>query len=144
MSKLRFRLDHPEIATSVAQTILEGIGMKNGNSRLGVTVCTALLLGACTQSTGVLPIGPDTFSITTSDELGGVVAAKRAAIVEASTFCTNRGQQMVAIGSQSSVKNDWAGDSIGHHDFTFRCLNAGDPQLGRPVVGGSQQNLILN
>jgi hypothetical protein len=110
---------------------------------VGIT-CAASLLGACAQSTGVLPMGPDTFSIATSDELGGVVAAKRAAVMEASTFCSSRGQQMIAMQSQSSVKKDWAGDSIGHHDFTFRCLNAGDPQLGRPVIGGSQQSLIVS
>ncbi len=108
------------------------------------SIFAASLLGACTQSTGVLPMGPDTFSIATSDELGGVVAAKRAAVMEASAFCTSRGQQMVAMHSQSSFKGDWAGDSIGHHDFTFRCLNAGDPQLGRPVIGRSQQSLTIS
>ena len=112
--------------------------------KIGGLICAASLLGACEQSTGVLPMGPDTFSIATSNELGGVIAAKRAAVSEASTFCTSRGQQMVAIQSQSSVKEDWAGDSIGHHDFTFRCLNAGDPQLRRPVVGNSQQSLIIS
>ena len=89
-------------------------------------------------------MGPDTFSVATSDEIGGVVAAKRAAIIEASAFCTNRGQQMVAMQSQSNVRRDWAGDPIGHHDITFRCLNAGDPQLARPVIGGSQQSLMIN
>ena len=108
------------------------------------TVCAVSLLGACTQSTGVLPMGPDTFSIATSDELGGVVAAKRAAVQEASTFCSSRGQQMIAVQSQSSVKEDWAGDSIGHHDFTFRCLNANDPQLRRPIVGNTQQSMIIS
>ncbi|HBB83911.1 MAG TPA: hypothetical protein DC031_11685 [Sulfitobacter sp.] len=104
----------------------------------------ASLVGACAQSTGVLPMGPDTFSIATSDELGGVIAAKRAAISEASAFCANRSQQMVTLQSQSSVKDDWAGDPIGHHDFTFRCLNADDPQLRRPIVGNSQQSMIIN
>ena len=107
-------------------------------------ICAVLALGACEQSTGVLPMGPDTFSVTTSNELGGVVAAKKAAVSEASAFCTSRGQQMVAMQSQSSVKEDWAGDSIGHHDFTFRCLSAGDNQLRRPIVGNSQQSLIIN
>ena len=112
--------------------------------KIGGMICAVLALGACEQSTGVLPMGPDTFSITTSSELGGVVAAKRAAVSEASAFCTSRGQQMLAMQSQSSSKVDWAGDYIGHHDFTFRCLNAGDPQLRRPVVGNSQQSLIIN
>ncbi|MFT6089421.1 hypothetical protein [Sulfitobacter sp.] len=112
--------------------------------KIGGMICAVLALGACEQSTGVLPMGPDTFSIATSSELGGVVVAKRAAVSEASAFCTGRGQQMVAMQSQSSVKDDWAGDSIGYHDFTFRCLNAGDPQLRRPVVGNSQQTLIIN
>ena len=112
--------------------------------KIGGLICAASLLGACEQSTGVLPMGPDTFSVTTSSELGGVVAAKKAAVLEANTFCTSRRQQMVAMQSQSSVKEDWAGDSIGHHDFTFRCLSTGDSQLRRPVVGNGQQSLIIN
>jgi hypothetical protein len=112
--------------------------------KIGGMICAMIALGACEQSTGVLPMGPDTYSIATSSELGGVIAAKRTAVSEASAFCTNRGQQMVAMQSHSSVKDDWAGDAIGHHDFTFRCLNAGDPQLRRPVVGNSQQSLIIN
>ena len=118
--------------------------MRNKIIELAGVFFAASLLGACTQSTGVLPMGPDTFSIASSDELGGAVAAKRAAVMEASAFCASRGQQMVAMQSQPSVKEDWAGDSIGHHDFTFRCLNAGDPQLGRPDIGISQQSLIIS
>ena len=103
----------------------------------------ALTLSACTQSTGVLPMGPDTYSVTTSDELGGVVAAKRAAVSEATAYCTARGQQMVAMQSQSDVRRDWAGDAIGHHDFTFRCLDPNDPQLGRPVIAGDERSLTI-
>ncbi len=88
-------------------------------------------------------MGPDTFSVATSDEISGVVGAKRAAITEASSFCAARGQQMVAMQSQSTVRPDWVGDPIGHHDFTFRCLSAGDSQLARPVIGGNAQSLTI-
>ena len=118
--------------------------MKIANRRIFLSYCTVLLLTACAQSSGVLLMGPDTFSIATSDGIGGVVATKRAAIIEANTFCIGRGQQMIAMQSQSSVRQDWGGNFIGHHDFTFRCLAAGDSQLGRPVIGGSQQSLIIN
>ena len=103
----------------------------------------ALALSACAQSTGVLPMGPDTYSVTTSDELGGVVAAKRAAVSEATAFCAARGQQMVAMQSQSDVRRDWAGDAVGHHDFTFRCLDPNDSQLGRPVIAGDARSLTV-
>lgn len=106
-------------------------------------IAFALALSACAQSTGVLPMGPDTFSVATSDELGGVVAAKRAAVSEATGFCAARGQQMVAMQSQSAVRPDWVGDPIGHHDFTFRCLDGNDPQLGRPLIAGNERSLTI-
>lgn len=103
----------------------------------------AAFLGACAKTSGVMPIGPDTYSIVTADELGGVVEAKRAGLAEANAFCASRGQQMVVMQSQSDVRPDWVGDPVAHHDVTFRCLNAGDSQLQRPVVGSRDNSLIV-
>lgn len=111
--------------------------------RLLIPLAFTALLGACAQTSGVMPLGPDTFSIVTTNELGGVLAAKKAGLEQANAYCASRGQQMVVMQSQSDVRPDWVGDPVAHHDVTFRCLNAGDSQLSRPVVGANSNSLIV-
>jgi len=90
--------------------------------RLSTPLASLVLVSACAQSSGVLRLGPNTYSIVTADELGGVIAAKRSGVQEASAFCASKGQQMVAMQTQSNVRPDFPGDPVGHHDLTFRCV----------------------
>jgi len=105
-----------------------------------VLVC-ALLLSACAQSSGVMQLAPNTYSIVTADEVGGAIAAKRSGLQEAAAFCASRGQQMVTMQTQTDVRPDFVGDPVAHHDLTFRCVAPGT--AGHSVVGGSENALIV-
>ncbi|OQM74701.1 hypothetical protein BFN67_03430 [Pseudaminobacter manganicus] len=101
----------------------------------------ALALTACVQTSGVMQLGPNTYSVVTSDEIGGVIGAKKSGLQEAATYCAGKGREMVAMQSKSDVRKDFVGDDIGHHDLTFRCLPKGISQ--KPVVGGYEAALIV-
>jgi len=104
--------------------------------------CGTAALASCAQSSGVMQLAPNTYSIVTADELGGTIAAKRAGLQEASAFCASKGQQMITMQTSSDVKRDFVGDPVAHHDLTFRCAPAGStPQV---VVGGHRDALIVN
>lgn len=105
-----------------------------------ILVCT-LLLSACAQSSGVMQLAPNTYSIVTANEVGGAIAAKKSGLQEAAAFCAARGQQMVTMQTQTDVRTDFVGDAVAHHDLTFRCVQPGT--AGQSVVGGSEQALIV-
>lgn len=101
----------------------------------------ALVLTACAQTSGVMQLGPNTYSVVTSDEIGGVIGAKKSGLQQAAAYCAGKGREMVAMQSQSDVRKDFVGDNVGHHDLTFRCLPKGTPK--NPVVGGHAAALIV-
>lgn len=101
----------------------------------------ALLLSACAQSSGVMQLGPNAYSIVTANEVGGTIAAKKSGLQEAASYCASRGQQMVTMQTQTDVRPDFVGDPVAHHDLTFRCVAPG--AAVQPVVGGSENALIV-
>ena len=58
-----------------------------------ISVVAAIVLAGCANSSGVVKVGPDTFTISTSASpgKGGVPAAKRIAYQEAAAECAKRG-----------------------------------------------------
>lgn len=109
--------------------------------RLVAVAIPALALAACAQTSGVMQLGPNTYSVVTSDEIGGVIGAKKSGLQQAAAHCAGKGQEMVAMQSKSDVRKDFVGDNIGHHDLTFRCLPHGTSK--NPVVGGNEAALIV-
>lgn len=105
--------------------------MKNS---LFVIIPLYLTLVACNTTSGVLPMGPDTYSLSTSSEFGGTVEAKKLALTEANNYCKSMGKELLPLNTAQSVKPDWTGDSIGHYDIDFRCLGVGDEELQRPQI----------
>jgi hypothetical protein len=103
-------------------------------------MCLALLC-ACAQSSGVMKLGPNTYSIVTTDELGGTIASKRAGLEEGAAFCAGIGQEMAVMQSQSDVRTDFVGDPVAHHDLTFSCVRVGSSS--QRIVGGSPDALIV-
>jgi hypothetical protein len=86
-------------------------------------LASCLSLGAC-SSTGVLPIGPDTYRITGSamDSFGGQVTAEKEALKTANEYCQSQGRQLLMIADQRGEP------TIGSGEFSmnFRCLAPGE------------------
>ena len=51
---------------------------------------------------------------------------------------------MMPMQTQSGSHRDSFGDNIATYDFTFRCLAAGDPDLGRPELKDPTTNINVN
>jgi hypothetical protein len=91
----------------------------------------AATLSACTTSTGVTKLGPDTYMLSTqaAPAAGGAGGARANAIREANAYCASMGREVI-------VTNHGTGRgfaSLGAADVTFRCLASGDPDLHRPT-----------
>jgi hypothetical protein len=97
-------------------------------------IIAAALLTACASSSGVLPIGPDTYTISVGVSATGSISgnnarAKREALTEANEFCEKRGKQILV---QNSGMNSTMYGSTS--EIVFRCLSANDAEMQvRPV-----------
>ena len=91
-----------------------------------VLIFSVLLFG-CATSTGVIPSGPDTYTITTDNRLGLVGVIKKRAIQDAKAYCASSGKKMRTVRPPrlSSQKN-FVGKEIPTYNLTFRCLATGD------------------
>jgi hypothetical protein len=117
---------------------------KHTAHRVGRGTSLALLfcLSACTSS-GVLQIGPDTYTISTSNELSPALAKKRA-LQDAEEHCQSKGQYVMPMRTHTGSHVDSFGDNIATYDFTFRCLEEGDPDLSRPEIKDPTVNINKN
>jgi hypothetical protein len=99
-----------------------------------VMFAAALIMSAavvgCASSTGILPAGPDTYTI--SEKLapirGGGDAAEREALTKANDFCAQHGQQFVPnnMGQSGNLSNPYGPTG---YTVTFRCLQPNDPAV---------------
>lgn len=96
--------------------------------KIAVVMLASITVSACglkTYSSGVLPMGPDTFSVS-ADDLNASTA-KQAAHSQAQAHCASLGKEILVMNTKASR----ATRNI--YDVTFRCLSKGDPELTRPT-----------
>jgi hypothetical protein len=101
-------------------------------SPLGTTG-VVVTLTACAASTGILPAGPDTYTVTErlAPIRGGGTEAQRVAMTEANAFCEKQGRRFLplSMNDAGSLTNPYGPTG---YTVTFRCLAPGDPELARP------------
>lgn len=96
---------------------------------LFVTVAAISLTG-CISSSGVLPMGPDTYSISVhAAPVRGQAGAKKAALTEANQYCMQQGKTMLVKSMDHSTFSSLPGDDL---NIIFQCLSNGDQGLQRP------------
>ena len=54
-----------------------------------------IMLTSCISSTGVMPFGPDTYTVTVESDEMGMGAAQKRAIIEATDFCQSQGRHFL-------------------------------------------------
>ena len=87
-------------------------------------------LTGCVNSSGVLPMGPDTYSISVhAAPVRGQAGAKKAALTEANQYCLNQGKTILVKNMDHSTFSSLQGDDI---SIIFQCLSVGDSGLQRP------------
>lgn len=101
------------------------------------------LVAGCSTSSGVLKVGPDTFTISTSASpgKGGVPAAKRIAYSEARDECMRRGNLEVFALSEKTASPTWT-EGMANMELNFRCLRADDPEFQRQRLQSSPDRVI--
>jgi hypothetical protein len=98
-------------------------------SRAGLVA--ALALTGCVKSTGILPAGPNTYSLTehVAPIAGGGDEAHRKALEEANAYCQGQGREMLPVQMNSGDPRGIYGDTS--YTATFRCLLPTDPEFKR-------------
>lgn len=106
-------------------------GSRSRRLRTAFGAALPICVGACAVGSGVVPLGPDSFTITErrAPVLGGAFEAKKVALTEAAQFCAGKGQQFFAVSEKEGAfprNNPW-----GNTDYTvnFQCLASDDPRL---------------
>ena len=94
-------------------------------------VALAALLPACGAASGIVPIGPDTYTVSEmrSEALGGGAQAHAAVVAEMAGFCQQQGRAVRVLDLRPG------GDPRGHYwptafSATFQCV--GPDVSGRP------------
>ena len=101
----------------------------------------ALLLSGCATSSGVLPFGKDTFTITATNHFtrGGAPGAQTSAIQQANAHCSKSGLLMSPVSTQTTQ-----GVEDASYQMVFRCLAEDDPEYTRPDWGAAPDVVIEN
>ncbi len=111
---------------------------------LVTATAATFFLGGCANTSGVVKIGPDTFTISTSASpgKGGVPAAKRIAYQEAGEECSRRGLEIFTV-SEKTASPTWT-EGMASMELNFRCLRSDDPEFQRQRLQSSPDRIIEN
>ena len=98
---------------------------------------------ACVQSSGVLKIGPDTYTVQihAAPAAGGVSGATKHAINEANERCNSLGKEILVTNTTSGASSHLPGGTV---KVTFYCLDSNDPRLQTPVYEQVPDIIIKN
>src|ERR1700712_797822 len=98
---------------------------------LGI-VALGATLGNCASSTGILPAGPDTYTLSErfAPVRGGGDEAQRDALTKANEFCAQQGRQFVPnnMGQAGNLANPYGATG---YAVTFKCLLPNDPAIAK-------------
>lgn len=85
----------------------------------------------CAKSSGVLKMGPDTYSVSVhaAPARGGESGARKIALTEANAKCVAEGKEILVTSVSSGRSSHFPGGTV---EVTFQCLSKGDPDLQRP------------
>jgi hypothetical protein len=88
------------------------------------------VLAGCASSTGVLPAGPDTYTLSEkyAPVRGGGDEAERVALTEANDYCTQKGRVFLPnnMGQAGNTASPYGPNG---YTVTFRCLPPSDPAV---------------
>ena len=105
-------------------------------------VATFALVGCATKS-GVLKLGPNTYTLSagvagTGSVSGNDTMAKREALTEANGFCMSMGKEILVQNTQMS--STYAGST---NEIVFQCLDANDPASKVTPVYSPKPNIVI-
>ena len=105
--------------------------------RYSLIASVLVAAAGCAASTGILPAGPNTYTITErfAPIRGGSTTAQQTALTEANAFCTQPGRDFLPTDMATPPSLNPYGPTS--YSVTFQCLLPGDPALAH---GGSTRS----
>jgi len=103
---------------------------------LRVILCAAAIaLTGCATSSGVTPLGEDTFSISRNGAgfWSSTAQVKAEALKDAESYCVSKGRKLQVVRTDQHEMSGRPGDFPGA-EVQFMCLNSNDPELNRPKL----------
>ena len=98
-----------------------------------VVLAALLVLSACGATSGIIPVGPDTYALTEmrSQALGGGARAHEVVLAEAAGFCQQQGRAVALLNLEPG------GDPRGYYwptafSATFQCVSPGSRSSAAP------------
>ena len=103
----------------------------------------AMLVSGCTTTSGVVPIGQDTFMVSRQAGTGfaGLGNLKADAFREASQFCVKQGKSLQVV-STSESSPPYILTNFPRVEVQFMCLDVSDQELGRPRLKKDADTVI--
>ncbi len=107
--------------------------MKEGAAMLRIIYISMVFLfvTSCVTSSGVLPFGPDTYTVTVESSERGMSAAAKQAITEANTFCQSQGKYFLPKNKSQQSAMSGFGDTVDTYSLIFMCVAENDPEYKR-------------
>jgi hypothetical protein len=98
---------------------------------LGLAVNIAAFVAGCSAArvTQPLPVGPDTYTLSSRTSSGGTDPAREAAVTAAGQQCARLSKKLLILSSDTNFGSN---ENQGVVNLKFRCLAADDPELHRP------------
>ena len=93
-----------------------------------IAVLIFSILGfGCVASTGVIPAGPGTYTITTDSRIGRERAITVKTIQDAKAYCASSGKKMRTVRPPSiSSRRNFFGNELTTYNLTFKCITTSD------------------
>ena len=94
------------------------------------TATLALLVTGCAITSGIVPVGPNTYAVSEmrAPVRGGGQEARRVVLAEANGFCQRQGRAFVPVDLRPDG-DPWTPYWPTAFDATFQCLPIGDPAV---------------
>ncbi len=100
--------------------------------RHAVCLVALVLLSGCALSSGIRPVGPNTYTVSEmrAPVRGGGPEAQRVVLAEATAFCEQQNRVFVPL-MMTPAGNPYGLYGPSAFDATFQCLTADDPAVTR-------------
>ncbi len=89
-----------------------------------IAVAAVVLLGACSSTSRVLEVGPDTYSVSAWAQpvRGGTGAANSEALEQANAHCRSLGKYIEVVETSRGTADSFIGYGLPAADVVFRCV----------------------
>lgn len=112
-------------------------------------IAVASILGACATNSGVVPLGPDTYLVSRQGSGFWVMptSLRNEALAEANQYCASNKKKFEVVRIEMLPQiplGQPGGPRFPAAEIHFMCLDATDPELGRPKMQREPDVVIEN